>query len=216
MLFTALSLGLFSCSNSTSLDADGEKVVKALKIYYSKEIHDFSEIKLLRNVTAEDSLNFLLKDEKFLEKIIADYKLRLENVQRGIANPYYSGVSVYNVDEEIDKINRYADAFDGIFDGGEWDHKEFPYHNFYKNLSRYKSMAKDKVIAKIYSVTYKRKDGEKWKTEHWVLKPDLSEYITSIKGNDLNPTPKSNFDIQRLKFDHVINENEFMKSYDEE
>lgn len=214
MLLIAFSTGLTGCSSSAQLDADGEKVVQALKTFYNKEIHEFSEIKLYRDVTAEDSLNFLLKDENFLAKIMADYENRLHNVQVVIENRNLS-FTHWQIDNSIEKINRYADAYFGKFDGSEWE-SQFPYERFYRNLTRYKDMPKDKVIAKIYSVTFKRKQDEAWKTEHWVLKPDLSEYITGIRGNDLNPVSKSNFDIERLKFDYVINENEFMKSYDEE
>lgn len=214
MLLIAFSTGLTGCSSSTQLDADGEKVVQALKTFYNKEIHEFSEIKLYRDVTAEDSLNFLLKDENFLEKIIADYEVSSHNVQVFIENRNLS-FTQWQIDNSIEKINRYADAYFGKFDGGDWG-SEFPYERFYRHLTRYKNMPKDKVLAKIYSVTFKRKQDEAWKTEHWVLKPDLSQYITGIRGNDLNPVPKSNFDIERLKFDYVINENDFIKSYDEE
>lgn len=208
-ILLTVTLGVISCSSSVKFDADGEKVLKYLKDarYYPPTGQDFLEVKLVKTITAEDSLNIILSNESLLNKIITDYNRTLESIKYNIANP--SDLN-YSVEESITEINRYADAFDGKFDDVEWD-RLFAYKYFFKNLYRYRTAQKDQVLVKVYRIRYTKKlydDREAVeKTDYFLMKPNLEGNYEGKKGVEVtNAIPKSNFDIEKLHFKQFVRE----------
>jgi hypothetical protein len=181
LYFIFLVLPIVAISCSASLDADGEKVKTAFikSRGLRPEFVSFSEIKLVRNVTAEDSINYFLETT---DNITKDYNETLQAIvhwtelKKKEANSY----SVYNHDSFIqkftDELNMFADAYDGKFTNEQWK-----YYFVYSKLYRLRKMDPTKVVGKIYSITYSTKSGAK--TEFWLFDAE----ITTTIGGVLNP-----------------------------
>ena len=210
-----LTIGIASCSsNSTQIDEDGEKVIQTLAKgqFYRVEGdngQEFSEVKLIRDITVEDSLNFLL-NEPTVKKIIEEHTRMLENIKHQITNeadPTYAYNGSSTIEERIDEINQFADAWAGAFND------KFYFNTYYKNIFRLKNLPKDQVIAKAYSVTHKRKiDDKEWSTDYWLMSPDLSTCLGKLEVEQTKPIPKSKNDIEKIHFDPVIDQRNFISS----
>lgn len=201
-----LSLGTISCSNSIQLGEDGDQVIETLAkgqfyLVDGDNGQEFSEVKLIRDITAEDSLNLLL-NEPTVKKIIEEHDRMLENIKYQIskqADPTYAYDASSTVEERIDEINQFADAWSGTFN------EKFYFKTYYKNIYRLKNLPKGQVIAKAYSVTHKRKiDDKEWSTDYWVMSSDLSVCLAKIQVEQTKEVPKSTTDLEKIHFDYVV------------
>jgi hypothetical protein len=213
-LFALTSIVAISCSNSIQLGEDGDKVIQILSKgqFYRVEGdngQEFSEVKLVREITAGDSLNFLLSNET-VKHIIEEHDRMATNIQYQItkeADPSYAYNGSSSVEERIDEINQFADAWNGTFS------EKFYFKLYYQQIFRLKNLPKDKVIAKIYSVKHKRKiDDKDWSVDYWVMSPDLSTCFSKIDVEQTKLIPKSKNDIEKIHFDYVIDERNFISS----
>lgn len=210
----ALSLGAISCSNSVQFDGESQKVIDLLTKENQYRINnenpqEFSEVKLVRELTASDSLNILLSS-KLVDEIVESHSRMADNIQYQIqksADPSYVDNSNTTVDERIDEINLFADAALGKFDD------KFTYVSFYKSLYRLKSMPKDQVVCKIYAITHKRQSDTKWTTDYWFFNPSIDgSAYRMIQLEDTKQLPKAKITLEQIQFDYVINEQNFMSS----
>lgn len=198
--FTLASILLLSCSGSIQFGADEEKVKNTfLKVReFKPELCEFFEIKLVRNVTAEDSLYYNLNMPSFIEELIADYNRTLANLKNRIAkrndpSQQYKEFQEGWLEDDIEEVNRFANAFDGKFDDKEWKYKRL-----YRDVYRLKNLPPDKVLGKIYSITYKHRDIEK-STVLYVYHPNLEK--TNGGTIDLERTePAPKFDLEMIHF----------------
>jgi hypothetical protein len=209
-----LSIGAISCSNSTEFGGDEGKVLETLakgQFYHvsGDNGQEFSEVKLIRDITAEDSLNLLL-NEPTVKKIIEEHNRMLENIQYQISkesDPTYAYDASSTVEERIDEINQFADAWAGTFND------KFYFNTYYKNIYRLRNLPKDQVIAKVYTVTHKRKiDDKEWSTDYWLMSPDLSACLGKIQAEQTGEIPKSTIDIEKIHFDPVIDSRSFIST----
>lgn len=206
-----LSLGAISCSSSsTQFDKDGEKVLETLKkgqVGYREKVHEFAEVKFVRDVTAEDSLNVQMSIG-LVKRIIEDHIRMVENIQYQISkssDPTYSDNSNTTVEERIDEANLFADAWSGKFDS------KFTYNTFYQTIYRLKSLAKDKVIGKIYAVKFKRKEDKDWSIDYWLMTPELAiSSFGRIDEEEIKPIPKAAITLEKIHFDYVIDSRNFI------
>lgn len=213
-LFVITSIFAISCSNSIQLGEDGDKVVQTLSKGQFYRVdgdngQEFSEVKLIRDVTAEDSLNFML-NEPTVNKIIEEHDRMAENIRYQITNesdPSYAYNGSSSVEERIEEINQFSDAWAGTFND------KFGFNNYYKHIFRLKNLPKTQVLAKVYSVKHKRKiDDKKWSIDYWIMSPDLSTCFAKIDLEETNPIPKTKVDIEKIHFDPVIDERNFISS----
>ncbi len=210
-----LTIGIASCSsNSTQIDEDGDKVIQTLAKSQRYRVNgdngqEFSEVKLIRDITVEDSLNLKL-NEPIVKEIIEVHTRMLENIKYQIskeADPTYAYDANSSVEEKIDEINQFADAWSGTFSD------KFYFNMYYKRIFRLKNLPKGQVIAKVYSVTHKRKiDDKEWSTDYWVMSPDLSTCLAKIENEQTKQIPKSTTGLEKIHFDYVIDERNFISN----
>jgi hypothetical protein len=209
-----LSLGAIGCSTSVQFDGEGQKVIDLLTKENQYRINnedpqEFSEVKLVRELTASDSLNILL-NSKVADEIIESHSRMADNIQYQIqksSDPSYADNSNTTVEERIDEINLFADAALGKFDD------KFTFVSFYKAIYRLKSMPQDQVVCKMYAITHKRQSDTKWITDYWFFNPSIDgSAYRMIQLEDTKQLPKAKTTLKQIQFDYVIDERNFMSS----
>lgn len=205
-LLLTLPIITFACSES--FDDDGEKVKTAFiqTRGINPKFTTFSEIKFIRNVTVQDSINDFLEAT---DEIISDYNSTLQGInhwtelKKKEANSY----TVYNHDSYIqkftDELNMFADAYEGKFSNDLWKH-----YYTYSNLYRLRKMDPSKIVGKIYSITYTTRSGTK--TESWLFDSEITKTIGSVLY-DIDLKVREQRDMEKIHFkryEETPNEND--------
>ena len=173
--FLLLTLSVLTMSCSPRFDGDEEKAKNAfIKSHGIKpELLSFSEIKLIRNVTVEDSINYFLGATGEIIKA-HDETLKKLNDWVALKQKEANSYSQWNHDSYIEKFtneaNRFTDAFEGRFSDDSW-----AYDYTYRKLYRLRQMDRNKVIGKIYSITYTL--NKKTQTQTWCFDVDITSTI---------------------------------------
>lgn len=188
-----------SCSGSNSFDGDGEKVKSAfIKSRGIKpELFSFSEIKFIRNVTVEDSINhFLGATDKIIKA--HDETLRKLNDWISLKQKEANSYSEWNHDEYIQKytseLKQFSDAFDGKFSEESW-----MYDYTYRKLYRLRQMDSNKVLGKIYSITYTL--NKKTQTQIWCFDPNITTTVGGMLDDEMVKKPLQG-DVENIHFKH--------------
>lgn len=143
------------CSSSNNFSGDEEKVknvtIQAYARNYKPSTMNITAIKLLQNITVEDSMNYFLQ---YSDEIIHDHDAAVQKLNYWLDQKQSKSYSDFDVNAEIarwtDELNKYVDAYEG----GKTFSEKWAYEYVYKKLYEFRQMEPDKVLRKIYSVTY--------------------------------------------------------------
>jgi hypothetical protein len=195
ILFTITILGI-SCSNSASFNGDEEKVKNVTtKCYkYPAGTMNFTEIKLIRNITVQDSINYFLK---YSDEIINDHDAAVQKLNTWIGQKESKAYSDWDVDTEIkrwtEELHRYVDAYDGKAVSESW-----PHEYVYRKLYEFRQMDSNKVLGKIYTITYTQR-GSKPITDIRSFDAEITKSIASYAYIEAVQQPASR-NLEKIHF----------------
>ena len=173
VLFATGILGISCTNNSFTGDEEKVKNVTTKSLNYPSGTMNFTEIKLIRNITVQDSINYFLK---YSDEIVHDHEAAIQKLNSWLGQKGSKSYSDWDVDAEIkrwtEELNRYVDAYEGKTVSESWAH-EFVYRKLYE----FRQMDPNNVLGKIYTITYTLKG---------------SKPITDIRSFDANITKSIN------------------------
>ncbi len=195
-LFTITILGI-SCSNSANFTGDEEKVKNAfIKSRGIKpELFSFSEIRLIRDVTVEDSINYFLGSTNEIIKAHDETLQKLNDwisLKQKEANSYSQWDHDAYIQKFTDDLNRFANSYNGDFSGESW-----MYDYTYRKLYRLRQMDRNKVIGKIYSITYTL--NKKMQTQIWCFDADITTTVGGMLDDEATNKPEQR-DLEKIHF----------------
>lgn len=194
-ILIVLSGVAMSCS--TSVNGDSEKVKSAfIKSRSIKaQLVSFTEVKFIRNVTVQDSINLLLKTS---DEIIKDHDATMQKIKEWTAlkEKEANSYSQWDHDSYIQKftneLNMFADAYEGQFSDETWK-----YYYTYSKLYRLRKMDPTKVVGRIYSITYVM--NKKAQTQLWLFDAEITTTVGGVLSDEDTIEPEHG-DIEKIHF----------------
>jgi hypothetical protein len=194
LLLAMLTTGI-SCSGSNNGDEEKVKTAFIKSRGIRPELFSFSEIKLVRDVTVEDSINYFLGSTDAITKAY-DETLQSLNGWIALKQKEANSYSEWNHDSYIqkftDELNRFADSYDGKFSEESW-----MYDYTYRKLFRLRQMDRDKVVGKIYSITFTL--NKKTQTQIWCFDANITTTIGGVLDDEMAKKPIQR-DLEKIHF----------------
>lgn len=200
-----LSLITISCSTSTNVDEEKVKSAFLKSRGFKTELVSFTEIKLIRNITAQDSINILLKAS---DEIIKDHDATMQKINEWTelkekeANSYSQWDHDSYIKKFTDELNMFTDAYEGKFSDETWK-----YYYTYSKLYRLRKMDPTKIVGRIYSITYIM--NKKTQMQVWLFDSEITATIGGILSEEDTMEPEQR-DIEKIHFERY----EFRKNED--